>query len=93
MLNSEKELFGKRVYYLPHPNAFKAKTFEKVFTVEELNQLKRLVKDSKTIKRDLSIYDLPTEDQVKSFIKNELQKEKLKQNKKIYYIFMVLIVN
>jgi len=28
MLNSEKVLFGKPIYYLPYPNAFKAKTFE-----------------------------------------------------------------
>jgi hypothetical protein len=75
MLNSEEKLFGKPIYYLPHPNAFKAKTFEKVFNIEELNLIKRLVKDSKTTKRDLSVYDLPTEAEVKAFIKNELQKE------------------
>lgn len=82
MLNSKNVLFGKPIYYLPHPNAFKAKTFEKVFNSEELNTLKSLVQDSESNERNLSIYDLPTEEEVKSFIKNELQKEKLKQKKK-----------
>lgn len=82
MLNSEKVLFGKPIYYLPHPNAFKAKTFEKVFNLEELNILKSLVKDPEIKEINLSIYDLPTEEEVRSFIKNELQKEKLKHKKK-----------
>ena len=40
------------------------------------------MQDSESNERNLSIYDLPTEEEVKSFIKNELQKEKLKQKKK-----------
>lgn len=82
MLNSEKLLFGKPIYYLPHPNAFKAKTFEKVFKPQEINLLKSLVTDSKVKERELSMYDFPTEEKVRSFIKNELQKEMLKQKKK-----------
>lgn len=81
MLNSENVLFGKPIYYLPHPNAFKAKTFEKVFNSEELDLLKKLVKSSVINDRDISVYDLPTEDEVKNFIKNELQKEKNNQKK------------
>lgn len=73
-LNAVPELYGKPIFYLPHPNAFEQKTFIKVIP-EKLPEIKNLLEDyNSNAIRDLSIYDLPTDIEVQLFVEKELKK-------------------
>jgi len=72
--NEESSIDGIPITYLPHPNAFKPKTFYKTHTEENIKRIRKILSNEHNVLSDIDYSDmsLPSEEEVKLFIDSQI---------------------